>query len=239
MKPTWEREGIQLYLGDCIEVLPHLSKVDAVVTDPPYGIGFKYASHDDSPEGYGEWLWSVIEKCEQILSDGGPVFVFQAMLNVRHFSNWFPREFRIYAAAKNFVQMRPVAMQYSFDPVIVWWKGKPSFSAGTANKDFYIADTASVISNKSNIEKGHPCPRPLDCMCHIVEQWAQGTILDPFMGSGTTGVACVNLGRKFIGIEKEPKYFEIAVKRIERALSEERSSLFPVAKETQTELFTE
>lgn len=63
------------------------------------------------------------------------------------------------------------------------------------------------------------------------------TILDPFMGSGTTGVACVKLGRRFIGIEKEPKYFEIAVKRIERALSEERSSLFPVAKEVQTELF--
>ncbi len=65
------------------------------------------------------------------------------------------------------------------------------------------------------------------------------TILDPFMGSGTTGVACVKLGRKFIGIEKEPKYFDIAVKRIKRALSEERSSLFPVTKETQSELFAE
>ena len=208
-----------LYLGDCLEILPTLPKVDAVITDPPYGIGFKYASHDDTPEGYGAWLWSVIEAAERLCNPRSPVFVFQAMQNARRFVEWFPREWRLYAAAKNFVQMRPTAMQYAFDPVVCWWTdgdGKP-WSAGTQSRDFYVADTASQVSNAANVEKGHPCPRPLDQMRVLVQQWANGTVLDPFMGSGTTGVACAQLGRKFIGIEIEPKYFDIACRRIEDA----------------------
>ena len=238
MRPDWERDGIQLYCADCMDVLPHLSGVDAVVTDPPFGIGFKYESHDDSPEGYGKWIWSVISSCEAICSEGSPMFVWQTMKNVRHFHEWFPRDYRIFAAAKNFVQLRPTPMQYSYDPVICWWTEGEKWASGTASRDFHIANTAPVVASPLNIEKGHPCPRPLDQVTHMVEQWCkpESVVLDPFMGSGTTGVACVKLGRKFIGIEKEPKYFDIAVKRIERALSEERSSLFPVAKEIQREL---
>jgi DNA modification methylase len=195
--------------------------VDAVITDPPYGIGFKYESHDDNPAGYGEWLWSVIESAENKCHPLSPVFVFQAMPNAAKFHEWFPRNWRLYAAAKNFVQMRHTAMQYAFDPVVCWWtsgEGKP-WSAGTHSRDYYVADTAGQICNRSNLEKGHPCPRPLDQMRVLVEQWAvpAGTVLDPFMGSGTTGVACAQLGRKFIGIEIEPKYFDIACRRIEDA----------------------
>jgi site-specific DNA-methyltransferase (adenine-specific) len=209
-----------LYLGDCLEVLPTLGKVDACITDPPYGIGFKYASHDDTPDGYGEWLWSVLKSAEEICLPGAPVFVWQAMLNVRRFAEWFPREWRLFAAAKNFVQMRPTAMQYAYDPVVVWWVagGKP-WSLGTQSRDFHIANTALLISTPHNIERGHPCPRPLDQVWHVVNQWVRpGSIcLDPFMGSGTTGVACAKLGRRFIGIEIEPKYFDIAVRRVEEA----------------------
>ena len=214
----------RLILGDCREILPTLAKVDAVVTDPPYGIGFNYASHDDTPEGYGPWLWSIIEKCESLCTDGAPLFVFQAMPNVRRFGEWFPRDWRIYAAAKNFVQMRSIAMQYAFDPVVCWWtKGQP-WCAGTRNRDFYIADTAGVIANRENFQKGHPCPRPLDQMTRLIEQWVrpQATALDPFMGSGTTGVACMNLGRKFVGIEIDPGYFDIACRRIEQVYRQPR-----------------
>lgn len=234
-KPSWERDGIKLYLADCRDVLPHLSGVDAVVTDPPYGIGFKYESHNDTPEGYGTWLWGILEAAERQCSEGAPLFVFQAMLNVKHFGSWFPREFRIYAAAKNFVQIRPIAMQYTYDPVVVWWNGKPRYCLGEVDRDFFVADTASTISNKDNIEKGHPCPRPLDQMLHIVTHWCDGVVLDPFMGSGTTGVACIRTGRKFIGIEKEPKYFDIAVKRIEAELN--RAPLFAEQQQKQVELF--
>ena len=121
-KPDYEREGVRLFCGDCLEILPQLPDgcVDAVVTDPPYGIGFKYESHDDTPAGYGRWLWSILESAERLCRPGSPVFVWQAMLNVRRLAEWFPREWRLFAAAKNFVQMRPCAMQYAYDPVVVW-----------------------------------------------------------------------------------------------------------------------
>ena len=234
-------DDVTLYLADCRDILPTLGKVDAVVTDPPYGVGFKYASHDDRPEayqgGYGAWLWGVLEKCEDLLPDGAPIFVWQASLNVRQFSNWFPRNWRLFCAAKNFVQMRPIAMQYAYDPVVVWWKsdGK-GWSAGTASRDWHIANTAPVVATPNNIEKGHPCPRPVDQIAHVVRQWVppDSTVLDPFMGSGTTGVACVQLGRKFIGIELEPRYFDIACRRISDELKRPRLDLGePVAKPMQ------
>jgi site-specific DNA-methyltransferase (adenine-specific) len=225
----WKRKEIignaELYLGDCLEILPHLPKVDAVITDPPFGVGFKYESHDDSQEGYAGWLWTILWSAESLCTDGSPVFVWQSGTNIRRFTEWFPRDWRLFIAAKNFVQMRPTAMQWSYDPVVCWWtgSGKP-WSAGTANRDFAIANTAPVVATPGNIERGHPCPRPLDLMTHVVGQWVrpESLCLDPFMGSGTTGVACMNLGRKFIGIEIEPKYFDIACERITNAQRQER-----------------
>lgn len=214
-----------LYLGDSLEILPTLPKVDAVIVDPPFGISFAYESHADSPTGYIEWLWPIVELSEALCTDGAPIFVWQSGTNVRRLSEWFPREWRLFIAAKNFVQMRATAMNWSYDPVVVWWIGvtKP-WSAGNANKDWHIANTAPLVASPSNIERGHPCPRPIDQMRHVVSQWVRhnAVVLDPFMGSGTTGVACANLGRKFIGIEIEPKYFDIACERIDNAYRQQR-----------------
>ena len=213
-----------LYEGDCMDVLPTLGRVDAVITDPPYGVGFKYESHDDKPAsykgGYDAWLMSIIEQCEEKCEDGAPIFIWQSGTHIHHFAKRFPRDWRLFVAAKNFVQMRPTSMQWSFDPVIVWWVGnKKPWSAGTASRDFHVANTAPVIGQASNLERGHPCPRPFDQVSHIVSQWVrpESIMVDPFMGSGTTGVAAIQLGRKFIGIEREPKYFDIACKRMEQA----------------------
>ena len=228
---TFERvdlgDTVTLYLGDCLEVLPTLEagSVDAVVTDPPYGIGFKYNLHDDTSEGYGQWLWSIIEQAESKCTPGAPVFVWQAMINCRHFSEWFQRDYRIFAACKNFVQMRPTAMQYAFDPVIVrLTPGCVTWSAGTLSRDYVVSDTSPASHVGINNVPGHPCPRPLGQVAHIIQQWVKpGTaVIDPFMGSGTTGVACVQTGRRFIGIEIDPTYFEIAVKRISDALKQPR-----------------
>lgn len=216
-------DGVQLYLGDCLDVLKTLpdGSVDAVVTDPPYGIGFKYNVHDDSPEGYGEWLWSVLELAERKCRPGSPVFVWQAMPNVRRFAEWFPREWRLFAACKNFVQMRPTAMQYAYDPVVVWWTpgARPYSGRDVVGRDYFVANTSP--SSRTGVANGapHPCPRPLDQVRHIVNLWARpgGIVLDPFAGSGTTGVACVQTGRKFIGIEIDPTYFAIAERRIAEA----------------------
>jgi site-specific DNA-methyltransferase (adenine-specific) len=209
-----------LYLGDCRDILPTLGKVDAVVTDPPFGVGFKYESHDDKADGYIEWLWPVLEISERLCSPGSPFFVWQSGTNVRKFAEWFPRDWRLFVAAKNFVQMRPTAMQWSWDPILCWWTpGEKPWSAGTANRDFTVCNTAPVVASPRNPEKAHPCPRPLDLLNLIVSQWVkpESVCLDLFMGSGTAGVACVKHGRPFIGIEREPKYFDIAVRRIEDA----------------------
>ena len=204
--------------GDCLEVMADMPDgcVDAVVTDPPFGIGFKYNSYKDSPEGYGGWLWSVCEDAERLLTEGGVMFVWQAMSNVRQFPVWFPREWRLFAAAKNFVQMRKCAMQYSYDPVVVWWKEGEIWYAGTTNRDFHVANT-NPSSRKTTEDDvpGHPCPRPLGQLVHIVEQWARpGIVLDPFCGSGTTCVAAKKLGRRYIGIEIDEGYCDIARDRL-------------------------
>jgi site-specific DNA-methyltransferase (adenine-specific) len=234
-----------LYLGDCMDILPTLGKVDAVITDPPYGIGFKYDSHDDRPEayegGYDAWLMRIISCCEGLCNPGCPIFIWQAAKHIKYFGARFPRDFRIFIAAKNFTQIYPIAMQYSFDPVVCWWTDGPQYKSAHGDKrDFHVANTAPVMGQSNPQEFRHPCPRPLGQMKHVTHQWCRqdGTVLDPFMGSGTTGVAAIQLGRKFIGIEKDPKYFDIACKRIEQAVAQGQLFKPEVVKPVQEALFT-
>jgi site-specific DNA-methyltransferase (adenine-specific) len=234
-----------LYLGDCLEILPTLPKVDAVVTDPPYGIGFsKYESHDDSPENYGKFIWDRVSAAESLCQPSSPVFVWQAQANFKNFSEWFPRDWRILIEARNFVQMRPHVMQYAYQPVLVWWtegKEKPwraDRDSNFVNRDWFIANSAGAVSDTKSLAKQHPCPRQVDVMEFVIGNWVKPdtTALDIFMGSGTTGVACAQLGRKFIGIEIEPKYFDIACKRIEAAYAQGRLFDEPQAKPEQHSL---
>ena len=216
----------ELWLGDCREVMaswPACRRVDSLITDPPYGIGFKYASHDDTPQGYGEWIWGVVERAEALCAPGSPVFVWQAQMNFRHFHQWFPRDWRIFVQAKNFVQMRNVTMQHAYDPVVCWWIDGESWreekGGDFVNRDWHIANSAAAVSDTQSLAKQHPCPRQVDAMEFVIGNWVKprGIVLDPFMGSGTTGVAAALLGRKFIGIEIEERYFNIACERIENA----------------------
>jgi hypothetical protein len=135
------------------------------------------------------------------------------MLNVGHFHEWFPEGFRIFAACKNFAQVRPTGMWHSWDPVVVW-NTSPNTSPNsvTVNRDYHVGNVAGVFGENN----GHPCPRPIDTMRHIcaIASPVGGTILDPFMGSGTTLRAAKDLGRKAIGIEIEERYCEIAAKRM-------------------------
>ncbi len=205
-----------LYQGDCMDILPTLGKVDAVVTDPPYGIGFKYENYDDKEEAYLEFMLGVVEACRGAVNEGSPLFFWQAMRHCSRFHEWFPPNFRIFAAIKNFTQYLPTPLQFSWDPVVWWTEGKSSRKVIAVDRDYHIGNTARWVAEDRN---GHPCPRPLDTVEYVVRvsTKTENCILDPFMGSGTTGVACVKLGRKFIGIEIEPRYFDIACKRIEDA----------------------
>jgi site-specific DNA-methyltransferase (adenine-specific) len=209
MKPYYEHGGITIYHGDCREILPTISG-DALVTDPPYGIGWSRATWSDDPAEYPALMaWLVCEG--QRL--GGWCFVFQAMPNVGHFSEWFPKGYRIFAACKDFAQIRPTGVWYSWDPVIFWNSG-PNSGPNTRhiNRDYHVGSVAGLFRDRI----GHPSPRPLDTMQHIVQLAAprDGCVVDPFAGSGTTLVAAKSVVRCAIGIEIEERYCEIAAKRL-------------------------
>ena len=195
-----------LYCGDCLEILPTLGKFDAVGTDPPYGIGAdEAASKNNGKWGwkyYGETKWDRERPARE---------VFDAILGCS--------KIQIIWGGNYFTDMLPPSMQW-----LMWDKGQRDFSLAdfeiawsSQNRASRIFDYPRALALKD--DKRHPTQKPLSLMRWCIEQLPKNckTILDPFMGSGTTGVACVKLGRKFTGIEIDPGYFDIACRRIEQA----------------------
>lgn len=194
-----------LILGDCREILPTLGKVDAVITDPPYGIGWRpRVNHKDQP-----WV-------DEINSDVRDLLVGDR--NLIWGGQYFADKLPVCEGWLTWVK-RPVALDFSSDDrsyattELAWrdW-GKARFIA-------HVWDGGMRAGSAENRTFCHPSQKPIEVMvwCVGMVPAEAHTILDPFMGSGTTGVACVKLGRKFIGIEIEPRYFDIACRRIEEA----------------------
>lgn len=213
-----------IYHGDCLDVMSKMgaASVDAIVTDPPYGIGFVYSDGREianTPRDYWSWLLPRYNEMMRVLRPGGLFAIWQTQLNFKHFWEWFGDDIHIYAACKNFVQLRKTPINYGYDPVVMRYKpgadtlrpAKPPRSL-----DFFVANTARVVSNPQRIERAHPCPRPLDAVVQIVRNFALpgGIILDPFCGSGTTGIAAAQEGFRFVGIDNNAEYCQIAEKRI-------------------------
>jgi len=210
--PCKRREFIgdcTLYLGDCLEILPTLEKVDAVITDPPYGIG----------------------KDGQKLTTGG-----HGGTKAHEFMGWDSRrppaqafDLMLSAAPKHviwggnyFADLLPPTGKW-----LVWDKGQ-RIDQSDGELAWTHEQGALRICTMNRVEllrdgTEHPTQKPVRLITWCIQQIkASGTILDPYMGSGTTGVACASLGRKFIGIEIEPKYFDIACERITNAYRQER-----------------
>lgn len=210
MRPYYEENGITIYHGDCREILPTLPKVDLVLTDPPYGIGFgEYESYKDNPSGYAEFIWGVCAETETKIENGW-MCVFQTAKKCREWHTIFPREYRLIACPKTFVQMFKVkGPTWATDYALLWPVGEPVQRG--KGRDWKVSDTANM-----RFDRGHPCARPLTQTSYLVECLSEfdNTVLDPFMGSGTTLRAAKDLGRKAIGIEIEEKYCEIAAKRL-------------------------
>lgn len=187
-----------LYLGDCMDILPTLDKVDAVITDPPFGIGnFVQTSGNVRGEAV---TWNESE----------PSAKFFALLKEKstHRVIWGANYFNCFEGAGGLVWVKnqPMPNMSKAEMASVSW----------GNKVELINLTWTNYVNTK--ESTHPCERPVELYKWCIMQVPKNpqTILDPFMGSGTTGVAAIQLGRKFIGIEREPKYFDIACKRIEQ-----------------------
>jgi len=197
-----------LYHGDCLEILPNLSRVDAVVTDPPYGVDFKYESYQDDLDSW----YSLMNKVVPICKDIAP-FVVMPSCAIKRLRWWYEN--------------------HDPDWLIAWYKGSPGHVSKVGFNDWEphvswgrpkkpMHDYFHTVCGFD--DNGHPCPKPIKWAEWLCSRAAVlgGLILDPFMGSGTTGVACANLGRKFIGIEIEKKYFDIACERIDAAYSQGR-----------------
>lgn len=196
-------EGIELYLGDCREILPTLGKVDAVVTDPPYGIartwkgGFGHGWGKARADGELRNEWDAAaptsETISQILACSDQQIIWGG----------------------NYFDLPESRCWY------VWNKPERGFTLAEAELAWTNRDSVVRVFDapRSEPDRIHPTQKPVALMRWCVEK-TKGVVLDPFMGSGTTGVACVKLGRKFIGIEIEPKYFDIACKRISEELKQ-------------------
>ena len=195
-----------LYMGDCMEILTSL-RADACITDPPYGINAD--THAGSERnGWTKWGSSGWDKKR-------PKKEIFDLISIASNS-------QIIWGGNYFTDFLPPTMQW-----LVWDKGQRNFSLADCEFAWSSQKRAARIFNISRgvaLQDGkqHPTQKPLALMLWCIEQIKPSpeTILDPFMGSGTTGVAAIQLGRKFIGIEREQKYFDIACERIEQAVGQ-------------------
>lgn len=191
-----------LYCGDCREILPTLPKVDAVISDPPYGLGERWTggTWGANPMYADARQWDRLVEAETI-----DLLLRSASVVILWGGNY-----------------------YSLPPSRCWLSWRKTSQMATM-ADFELAWTnldrpAKEITEDRNPDgkREHPTQKPVRVMEWSLSFAPAGIILDPFMGSGTTGVACANLGRKFIGIEIERKYFDVACERIEAAYAQGR-----------------
>lgn len=201
-----------LYRGDCFEILPTLEQVEAAITDPPFCIGFKYRSYDDAPEKYHDLMSRLVPELIRVTGNG-PCFVWQSQLTADQWHTVFPTGFRMVAACKIYPDRPGQLRCMSWDPVI-FFSGR-SRIYDELPRDWHVAD----LKPYNGYTGGNPvpCPRPLEQVRYFCESVRADSIIDPFLGSGTTGVAALLAGKRFVGIEQDPVYFDYACRRIERA----------------------
>lgn len=205
-----------LYRADCFDVLPQLADIDAVITDPPYGIGFTYRSYDDAPGKYDDMMQRLVPQLVRV-TNNGPCFVWQSQLKADRWHRYFPAGFRIIAACKQFHHEPSKRVCLSWDPVI-FWSGRSRIH-DEVFRDWHLADL--TVWDGYAGDNPVPCPRPLTQVRYFCNNVRANTILDPFMGSGTTGVAALQCGKRFVGIEQDPVYFEYACRRIVKAFRQD------------------
>jgi len=200
-------EGVECILGDCIEVLPALGRFDACVTDPPYGIGasskkFINGTSKTKKDYYAEVEWDVAPPPKSMFD------LLREMSADQIF--WGGNYFELPPSRCFLVWDRTIHGNSYADCEMAWT---------SLNKVARIKPLNMVAANTDG--RVHPTQKPLKLMEWCLDQIPKAqSILDPFMGSGTTGVAAVKLGRRFTGIEIDEGYFSIACRRIEAALKQ-------------------
>ena len=214
-EPYYDRDGITIYCGDCRDILPHLEPVDLVLTDPPYGIGWTrgvHAARNSKPhEGILNDEDTSCRDTALSLTAGTPAIVFGSFYapypsQTKQVLVWKkPDDSGVVGSTTGYRRdVEPVFLVGDWPIQKVKWPGLLTS---------YTGGMAAVTT-----ETGHPHTKPLGLIRVLIERSGAQTILDPFMGSGTTLRAAKDLGRKAIGIELEERYCEIAVKRLAQSV---------------------
>lgn len=204
--------GVTLYLGNCLDILPTLPKPDALVSDPPYGI-----AHVKGAGGHGKHNRRNIAPIVGDASpfDPGPLLGFDNVLiwGAEHYCTRLPPDAGRWLAWNKLDDMESYD---SFSDVEFAWHSRK----GAARIFNYKWKGIASVKANEDANRQHPTQKPIGLMKWCIQQAGvpiNGVVLDPYMGSGTTGVAAVQLGRQFIGVEIEPRYFDVACRRVAEA----------------------
>jgi len=226
-----------MYFGDCMDILPTLDKVDAVITDPPYGeVNRKNSGLRNLDRGVADIAdFEIKQLAELLVKYGSSVYVWCGIEQVSE------------------IKASMVSLGMS-SRLCIWEKTNPSPMNGqhlwlSSIETCVFGKESGAIFNEHCVspvfrlptepKEYHPTAKPIHLMERLIRASTNEgmTVIDPFMGSGTTGVAAIQMGRKFIGIEREPKYFEIACKRIEQAVAQPQLFEPEPVKQTQESMF--
>jgi DNA modification methylase len=222
---------VRLINGDCLDVLPTLGRVDACVTDPPYGISYFHSGGGGGGIGNPEAARAkaFFSKSDMITGDNIPFdpshllhFKKIVLFGANHYSDKLPKSAKWLIWDK--IVVPETYGKFSFaDCEMAWTNAK-----GTARiyKHLWQGCRRSGESNKGG--KLHPNRKPVELMMWCMNQIGvekDDVVLDPYMGSGTTCLACLRLGFSFIGIEIDPRYFKVAVARVQAAMRQQTLDL--------------
>ncbi len=246
-----------LLQGDCLEILPHLPTVDAVIVDPPYSSGGQFrGDRVRNPSSKYIQSDSISTERSEFTGDNRDQRSFLVWMTM--WMSLLLRISRMGAVAMVFTDWRQLptisdAVQcggWVWRNIVTWWKPGIRMQRGrfSSSSEYVIYCSNGIpipgeespqnvlsVSPVGGDDKVHMAEKPVDLLCVLVGVTPIGaTVIDPFMGSGTTGVACVRTGRRFIGIEIDEKYFQVAVERIKRELAQVRLPLEAPKKEEQT-----
>lgn len=230
-QPDYERDGIRLYHGDCLEILPELEagSVDAVVTDPvwpnvPDGMFDLSSTPADLFDAAMLWLPVGVRRLAVHLGCNSDPRFLMGVPDAFPFFRVCWLEYVRPGYLGRLLYTSDVAYFFGEPPVV-----RPG--------NFVISGYCRLVDSKRERFE-HPCQRQPFHAKWICEKWSSEgeVILDPFLGSGTTAVACIRTGRKCIGIEKERKYFDIAIRRVEQAFDDQ--ALFAEVNEPKAEQLT-
>ena len=200
----------KVHHGNCIELLKSMpdKSVNLILTDPPYGIGLEYDNYDDSEENWIKLMTDFIPEAARVAK-----MVIMPSCKIK--------------------MLKWIYQNFPPDWLICWYKGstghasfigfndwEPHLVYGRTKNRLYMHDYFKTVSSPPKGSFEHPCPKPEEWASWIIKRATEegDIVCDPFTGSGTTGVVCKKLNRKFIGIEWSQKYVDIAEKRITEAV---------------------